>query len=73
MKLPEYHGRVTVPDYPAYKGLPKGTYPQTAAAQQDITASAPYARINAYGPKVLGAEPYGFYGLAKVKTDNHGS
>lgn len=71
LRLPEYHSQVNVPNYPAYKGLPAGTYPQTASANQDITANGLYARLNLYGPKVLGAEPYGFYGRARVTTDNH--
>ena len=71
MNLPEYHGHAKTSDYPAYKGLPAGTYPQTAEAQQDITASGRYGRVNLYGPKVLGIEPYGFYGRARVGTDNH--
>lgn len=71
MKLPEYHSRSYTGDYPAYKQLPAGTYPQTVSGQQDITASGNYARLNAYGPKVFGAEPYGFYGRMRVKSDNH--
>ncbi len=71
MKLPEYHSRSHTSDYPAYKGLPPGTYPQTVDGRQDITARGLYGRLNAYGPTILGAEPYGFYGRAKVGTDNH--
>lgn len=71
MKLPEYHSRSHTDNYPAYKGLATGTYPQTVDGRQDITASSPYARLNLYGPTIMGAEPYGFYGRAKVNSQNH--
>lgn len=74
MKLPEMHTKFSTGDYPAYKLAAQGlsvTYPQTATATQDITASSPYARLNLYGPTVMGAEPYGFLGKALVRTDNH--
>jgi hypothetical protein len=71
LKLPEYHCRSWVPNYPLYKGLPVGTYPTTVSGAQDITAHGRYGRLNLYGPLVLGIEPYGFYGRIRVSTDNH--
>lgn len=71
MKLPEYHSKSHTSDYPAYKHLPAGTYPQTVDGQQDITARGRYARANAYGPTMGGVEPYAFLGKMRVSSDNH--
>ena len=71
LNLPKYHARAWTDDYPAYKGIPAGSYPQTADVSQDIEAGALYKRLNAYLPEILGVEPYGFYGKAKVTSKNH--
>lgn len=75
MKLPELNARVNIRDYPSYKFAAEGRLsadmPRNAQGSQDITATAPYGRLNVYGPTVSGVEPYGFYGKAKVRTDNH--
>lgn len=72
LQLPEYNSRAWTDNYPLYKGIdPSSSSVQSADIRQDIKAHGNYKRMNVYGPKVLGVEPYGFYGKAKVKTDNH--
>lgn len=72
LNLPKYRARAWTDDYPAYKGIAASDSPvQSADTTQDISASAFYKRLNAYLPEILGVEPYGFYGKAKVKSKNH--
>lgn len=70
LKMPAYYGHDRVNDYPRYKGLPPGTYPQTADITQSITAEAKYVRANFYTPTVHKIEPYFFIGQARTATDN---
>lgn len=70
LRLPPYHSRSHTSDYPAYRGLPAGTYPQTVDGAQEIEARARYARMNLYYPGSQ-LSPYAFYGRARVTTDNY--
>lgn len=72
LRLPEYRGTFYTSDYPAYKGLPAGTYPQTASAVQAINASSVYARVNLYGPESW-VTPYVFGGLSYTESRNRES
>lgn len=73
MRLPTYRSSVSTLDYPAYKGLPAGTYPQTAAITQEIFSKAMYLRGSAYLPfKLFGkVEAYGFFGRVYAYNFNH--
>lgn len=72
LNLPKYSARVWTDNYPAYKGIAAAdSAVQTADVTQDISARALYKRLNAYLPGILGVEPYGFYGKAKVTSKNH--
>ncbi len=70
LNLPQYHTTTHTSDYPAYKGLAAGTYPQTVDGAQDIEARAFYGRLNLYAPLSI-ASPYVFLGRATVKTWNY--
>ncbi len=70
INLPQYHTTTHTSDYPAYKGLAAGTYPQTVGGAQDITARAVYGRLNLYAPFSF-ASPYVFAGKARVTTRNY--
>lgn len=73
MRLPTYRSSASTQDYPAYKGLPAGTYPQTAAITQEIFSKALYLRGNAYLPyKLFGkVEAYCFFGRVHAYNFNH--
>lgn len=69
IQLPKYRGSANTSDYPAYKGLPPGTYPQTASATQAIDSTAIYARANFYIPTPF-VTTYVFTGAAMTYTHN---
>lgn len=70
LELPDYYCRAQVADYPSYKGIPAGSYPQSADITQQISARAGYLRLNVYGPQLWRVTPYGFAGRAWVRSHN---
>lgn len=73
LRLPTYKSRAVVSDYPAYRMASLGqevSFPQSADITQTIDSKAAYARLNVYGPEVWHLTPYGFYGVARVLSQN---
>lgn len=70
IRLPKYRSIFDTKDYPLYKGLAPGSYPQTAYVTQSIDAQTFYLRLNAYGPRVLGIQPYIAGGYAITRSHN---
>lgn len=70
LQLPKYRGSFDTSDYPAYKGLPPGTYPQTAGGVQSIDATSFYLRGLAYGPNVFGVQTFLSAGVAFTRSHN---
>ena len=70
IRLPKYRGIFDTKDYPLYKGLAPGSYPQTAYVTQSINAQTFYLRINAYAPRVWGVQPYIAAGYAITQSHN---